>query len=73
MVQKEQMKLEALKYLLSFETWNQTVFLVKKKGAVKLTYQRALEWVEAGIDDLECRSKEEMIDLLNTWMENTNG
>jgi len=72
MVKKEQMQLEALKYLLSFEEWNKTVFLVKRKGAVKLTYKRALEWVEAGIEDLGCRSKEEMIGLLKNWTEDTN-
>lgn len=67
MIKQEQMKIEATKYLLSLEDWCQTAFLIKSKGDVKVSHKRAIEWINAGIDSFEGYSKQEMLDIINSW------
>lgn len=67
MLNNEQMKQQAEKYQLYFDEIQEQVFLLKPKGHVRITTQRAIEWVNVGIDDLDCRSKERMLELLNSW------
>ena len=61
----EQMKLEAKKYLLSIDDSAGEVYLVKKSGYVQISAKRAIDWVNAGIDDLDCRSTERLLEILN--------
>lgn len=49
-------------YLLNIQDGE--VWLLKSRGEVKITPKRALEWVEAGIKSFECRTAEEMKELL---------
>ena len=66
----DQMKQEVSKYQMWFDQNDKKVFITKGSGQttwVKVSYKRALQWVEVGIDDLDCRSKEEMIELINSW------
>ena len=67
MLSLEQMKQQVEKYQLWFNEDAQRVYLLKDKGNVKLSIVRAIDWVNAGIDDLDCRSKDEMLKLLNSW------
>lgn len=62
----EQMREDAKKYLLAFG--EKEVWLVKGNGYVEITAKRAIDWVLAGIDDLDCRSEQKMLDLLNEWI-----
>lgn len=68
MLKQEQMKEQVNKYQIEISEWNQTVYLLKPKGQVKLSTARAIAWVEAGIDDLDCRSKEQMLEILKSWL-----
>lgn len=63
-----QMKEQAPKYQLCFVEDSKQVFLIKPKSDMKLSSERAIEWVNAGVDDLDCRSKEQMLMLLNSWL-----
>lgn len=56
------------KYLLNIDSDFGDVYLVKSSGEVRITPQRALEWVEAGIKSFECRTKEQMIEALKALM-----
>jgi len=69
MLNQEKMKEQVHKYQLCFIEDSKIVCLIKPKGDVKLSIERAIEWVNAGIDDIDCRSKKEMLEMLNTWLE----
>lgn len=64
----EEMREEAKKYMLAFGEDSKEVWLIKRQGYVGITAKRAIDWVLAGIDDLDCRSEKEMLDLLNQWI-----
>lgn len=68
MLSREKMKERIKKYdwVLWFDETMRKVYL---NFEVKLSYQRALEWIEVGITDFDCRTKEQMIELINSWME----
>lgn len=70
MLSKEKMVQQVSKYQISFDMENKEVFIAKDGNDdwVNLTYKRAIEWVEAGIDDLDCRSQEKMLTILNSWV-----
>ena len=68
MLSTAQMKEQAPNYSLCFIEDSKIVCLIKPKGDVKLSIERAIEWVNAGIDDLDCRSKEQMLEILNSWL-----
>ena len=53
-------------YLLNID--EEHVYLLKSRGEVRITPQRALQWVEAGIKSFECRTKEQMIEALKALM-----
>lgn len=66
----DQMKQEVSKYQIWFDEDSQKVFITKGSGQttwVKVSYKRALQWIEAGINDLDCRSKQEMNEIVNSW------
>lgn len=70
MLTLEQMKKQVSKCQLSFDEENKEVWITKGTGQtnwVQLSYDRAIEWINVGIDDIDCRSKEEMLKLLNSW------
>jgi hypothetical protein len=69
MLTVEQMKLQASNYMLDISEDTKNVYLLKTKGDVKISHKRALDWANAGISDLDCRSKQEMIDLFTSWIE----
>jgi hypothetical protein len=64
----EQMREDARKYMLAFGEDSKEVWLMKGQSFVTITAKRAIDWVMAGIDDLDCRSEEEMLELLNQWL-----
>lgn len=64
----EQMKGDAQKYLLAFDEDDKQVWLVKGNGYVELRAKRAIDWVLAGINDLDCRSEEKMLEILKRWI-----
>ena len=68
MLNQEKMKEQVHKYQLCFIEDSKIVCLIKPKGDVELSIERAIEWVNAGIDDLDCRSKEQMLEILNSWL-----
>lgn len=68
MLSTAQMKEQAPNYSLCFCEDVKVVYLIKSKGDVKISIERAIEWVNAGVDDLDCRSKEQMLTLLNSWL-----
>lgn len=61
----EQMRAEAHKYMFSFDTEFAYIFLMKPKGEVVITPKRARLWVEAGVPDLDVRSTEKMLEVIN--------
>lgn len=67
MLNREQMKqrIKEEDYCLCIYEEDEQVWLLKHRGEVRITPQRAIEWVEAGIEDLDCRSKETMLEVLN--------
>lgn len=67
MLTLEQMKNKLDDYQLAFVEDEKMIYLIKSKGQVKLSIERAIEWVNAGIDDLDCRTKNQMLELLNSW------
>lgn len=73
MLTLQQMEQQVDKYLLEFIEDDKQIYLLKTKGEVVITCERALQWVEAGIKDLDCRRKNEMIELINEWIEEKGG
>jgi hypothetical protein len=67
MLSVDKMKDQVSKYMLSFDISSKEVYLIKPRGDVKISTERAIEWVEVGIDDLDCRSKVRMLEILNSW------
>lgn len=70
MLKPEQMKEQAPRFLIEFDEISKQVVLTKdtSKSGVLISTKRAIQWVNAGVEDLECRSKEEMLELLNSWL-----
>ena len=71
MLTLEQMKERVSNYMILFDEDLKEVSITKGSGQttwVTISTKRAIEWVEAGIDDLDCRSKNEMLELLNSWL-----
>lgn len=70
MLKPEQMKEHAHRYLIEFDEISKQVVLTKdtSKSGVLISTKRAIQWVNAGVEDLECRTKEEMLELLNSWL-----
>lgn len=64
----DKMKEQARNYLLEIKEEEKRCYLLKSKGEVEITPKRAIEWVNADIDDLDCRSKKEMLEILNSWI-----
>lgn len=61
----EQMKVEAVKYMLTFDVNLGIIFLMKSKGDVIISPKRARLWVEAGVQDIDVSTKEEMLESIN--------
>ena len=68
MIKSNHMEEQAQKYCLGFVLDDKEVYLCKHQSDVKLTTKRAIDWVNAGITDLDCRSKEKMLEILNSWL-----
>jgi len=72
MLSPERMKEQVYNYQISFDERIKEAYVIKGSGNsskwVKVTTQRAIEWVNAGIDDIDCRSKKEMLEMLNSWL-----
>ena len=71
MLSPERMKEQAPKYQIYFDEDTKEALIAKDSNQtwVKVSIKRAIDWVNAGIDDLDCRSKKEMLEMLNTWLE----
>jgi hypothetical protein len=71
MLNPEKMK-EAVRnnnYMIEILDSDKEAYLIKTAhNQVKITTNRAIAWVEAGIKDLDCRSKEEMLKILRSWL-----
>jgi hypothetical protein len=70
MLKLEQMKEQVSNYMIEFNEVFKEVRVTKGSGqtnSVKVSIKRAMEWIEVGIKDLDCRSKQEMLDLLDSW------
>jgi hypothetical protein len=52
------------KYLLHFDNYDDTVYLIKHSGEVAITPTRALMWVIAGITSFEGHTRDEMLEKL---------
>ena len=68
MLNPERMKEQAPKYQLSIDSYSKEVYLIKSSGDVQISTKRAIGWVNAGIDDLDRRSKEQMLEILKSWL-----
>ena len=69
MLTKKQMLEQVSDYILSIQEGSKTVYLAKGRGAwVVITPERAIEWVKVGIDELDCLDAEEMLEILNSWI-----
>lgn len=71
MLTLEQMKERVDNYMITFDVDFKEASITKGAGQttwVTVSNKRAIQWVEAGIQDLDCRSKERMLELLNTWI-----
>lgn len=70
MLNSVRMNEQVSKYLMSIEDDCKKVYIVKdgSQNWVKISTERAIEWVNAGIEDIDCRSKEEMLQILNSWL-----
>lgn len=58
----EEMKKSIAKneYIMAFD--DESIYLMKGNGSyVEISPDRAKEWIEAGIKDLDCRNKEKML------------
>jgi hypothetical protein len=70
MLTVEKMKEQLEDYQMWFDESQKKVYIAKGCGTVnwvKVSYKRALQWIQVGIDDLDCRTEEEMINLINSW------
>jgi hypothetical protein len=61
----EQMRVEAHKYMISLDSNSGVIFLMKPKGEVIISPQRARLWVEAGVNDIDCQSTEKILEEIN--------
>ena len=71
MLTLEQMKERVADYMIEFDVDFKEASITKGSGQttwVTVSTKRAIQWVEAGIEDLDCRSKERMLELLNSWL-----
>jgi len=71
MLTLEQMKERVDNYMITFDVDFKEASITKGIGQttwVTVSNKRAMQWVEAGIQDLDCRSKERMLELINTWI-----
>lgn len=70
MLTLEKMKEQVNNYQITFDEYSKEAFITKGFGQtnwVKVSIKRAIDWVNVGIDDIDCRDKKEMLDLLNSW------
>lgn len=68
MLKSQNMKNHLKDYLLIIDTYSHEISLMKNNGdSVNITPKRAMEWVLEGIQELECKTKAEMISILNNW------
>ena len=70
MLSLERMKEQVKDYQIYFDESDEKVYITKGSGMtnwIKISYKRALKWINVGIDDLDCRSKQEMINLISLW------
>ena len=70
MLTLEKMKERVSKYQMYFDDDFKEVLITQGVGQtrwVKVSYDRARQWIEAGIDDLDCKSKEQMLELIDSW------
>lgn len=70
MLKLEQMKEQVSNYMIEFDEVFKEVNITKGSGQtswVTVSIERAIQWVEAGIKDNDCRTKQEMLDLLESW------
>lgn len=70
MLNQQKMTEQVSKYQMGFVLDTKEVFIIKDSNDewVKVSYKRAVEWINAGIDDIDCRSKEQMLKLVSSWM-----
>ena len=70
MLSNEKMRDQASKYLIDVcEEYKECV--ITRGGNsnwVAVSLKRALQWVEAGIEDLNCKSQKEMKELIEGWL-----
>jgi tRNA(Phe) wybutosine-synthesizing methylase Tyw3 len=64
----QKMREQAQKYILEIDVKERAAYLLKHKGGITLSTERAIEWVNAGIDSLEGYSKKEMLEILKKWL-----
>jgi fructosamine-3-kinase len=72
MLTNEQMKRQIKEYQITFDLDTKEAYITKGAGQtqwVKVSNSRALQWIHAGIDDLDARDKADMIELINQWIE----
>lgn len=73
MLTQLQMKEQVQNYQICFDTDRKQASIIKGSGQgtwLNISIERAIDWVNAGIDDLDCRTKEEMLTLLKSWLKN---
>lgn len=70
MLNQQKMTEQVSRYQMGFVLDSKEVFIIKDSNDewVKVSYKRAVEWINAGIDDIDCRSKEQMLKLVSSSM-----
>lgn len=72
MLTLEKMKEQVNKFQITFDEYSKEAFVTKGLGQtnwVKVSIERAIDWVNVGIEDIDCRDKQDMLDLLNSWID----
>lgn len=70
MLSNENMRAEAKKYLIEINEEERSIAITKGRHSnwISISVTRAIEWVNAGIEDLEGKSKKQMLEILNGWI-----
>lgn len=71
MLTKDEMLKQVSNYQIYLDERRKEALITKGAGMtswVKVSHERALQWIHAGIDDLDARDKEDMLILVNQWI-----
>lgn len=69
MLTPERMKEVVPNYLIQIDEDTKSIAITKggRSDWIRISVKRAIDWVNAGIEDLDGRSQDELLEILENW------